>query len=253
MDKWFYAEGTERKGPVSAEELADITQKGQLGPESYIWKKGLEGWVRLKTVPEFASFLINSSKTPALKKGVDWQNISHDKPLVTIKIGKDRGLAEEQEYGPYPIAMIIKLFKEKRINAKTMFFIPEMENWDYLANIPIYESLFGEKAPVLAEDDRRRAVRKPFVAKMFLTDSKEIFEGVCRDVSVGGMQVLVAGRPGKVGQTVSINVHPDNGQNSFAASGTIVRFLDGDSGLSLRFDTLNEEAHKAIESYLSGS
>ena len=81
MDKWFYAEGSERKGPVSAEELIAIIKNGQIGPESYVWKKGYEGWVKLKTVSEFSVAESKSPVAQTVHKGPDWQNIQMDRPL----------------------------------------------------------------------------------------------------------------------------------------------------------------------------
>jgi hypothetical protein len=53
---WYYAQGSERKGPVDE---AALLQMGVLEPGTLVWKAGMSGWVPARTVPELA---------PALKR-----------------------------------------------------------------------------------------------------------------------------------------------------------------------------------------
>ena len=92
--------------------------------------------------------------------------------------------------------------------------------------------------------------RKPFVARMLFHDNSEVYEGACRDISVGGMQILVSDFPGEVGEEIALNVHPENGEYCFVAAGKIVRFLDGKQGFSFRFTELSDDAKKVIENYV---
>ena len=86
---------------------------------------------------------------------------------------------------------------------------------------------------------------------MFFHNESVVYEGICRDISVGGLQVLVDGFPGNIGDEISLNVHPENTDYNFVASGKVVRILEGDQGFSLRFIQLSDEATNAIEDYLS--
>ena len=65
-----------------------------------------------------------------------------------------------------------------------------------------------------------------------------------------GMQVLVSDFPAKQGDRITLNVHPENSQSGFVASGKITRLLNGGQGFSLRFIGLSPEAQKAITSYI---
>ncbi|MBL7665025.1 MAG: PilZ domain-containing protein [Bacteriovoracaceae bacterium] len=103
----------------------------------------------------------------------------------------------------------------------------------------------------MADSDRRSAARKPFVARMFFHDNNQLYEGICRDISIGGMQVLVADYPGNVGDEISLNVHPENSEQHFVASGKIVRMLDKGQGFSFRFTVIETDAIKAIQKYIS--
>jgi hypothetical protein len=64
------------------------------------------------------------------------------------------------------------------------------------------------------------------------------------------MQILVDDFQGQAGDKITINVHPENSDYHFAASGVVVRILEGNSGFSFRFQGLSDEAKKAIEKYI---
>jgi c-di-GMP-binding flagellar brake protein YcgR len=104
--------------------------------------------------------------------------------------------------------------------------------------------------PVIKESDRRTTVRKPFVARLLIQNNQSIFEGICRDISIGGMQVLLDNFQAKAGDKITINVHPENSEYHFTASGVVVRTLEGNAGFSFRFQGLNDEAKRSIERYL---
>jgi c-di-GMP-binding flagellar brake protein YcgR len=64
------------------------------------------------------------------------------------------------------------------------------------------------------------------------------------------MQILVDNFKGHAGDKITINVHPENSDYHFTASGLVVRILEGNSGFSFRFHALSEEAKRAIEKYI---
>ena len=41
---WFYAEGSQQKGPVSEYDLAGLVRQGVVKPEMLIWREGLPDW-----------------------------------------------------------------------------------------------------------------------------------------------------------------------------------------------------------------
>ncbi len=263
---WYYVENNDRVGPIEESELVELIQNGSLVDESYIWRKGFDNWMPLIEVEELQSCLSAGPDKPSFdslppqveddedgefeEQFFDWSQLGMDQQVASIKIGSDRGCAEI-EYGPFSLNMLGKLYREKRINAKTLIFAPGMDNWVIFADIPMFEELTSELPPVLDDSDRRLDIRKPFVARLLFHDSSDVYEGVCRDISVGGMQILVADAPVKVHDQVSLNVHPDNREYCFVAKGQVVRVLDGNQGFSLRFLDLTVEAENAIQSYVS--
>ena len=48
---WYYAVGSERRGPVEESALLDM---GVLNPGTLVWKAGLSGWVAASSIPELA-------------------------------------------------------------------------------------------------------------------------------------------------------------------------------------------------------
>ncbi len=236
-ETWFYVEGDKKVGPVEGDKVKDLFHRGVLNEHTYVWRRGLENWIKLKDAKE-----LNESKPT-----MDLKSISpHDKIFV-IKIGQDRG-AQEIEYGPFSLETLKKLAEEKRINTKTYIFTPGMDDWEMIGLTDIEDVVFGVSAEEKIE--RRQSKRRPFVARLFFHDNDQVYEGVCRDVSLGGLQVLIQDFPAQVGDNISMNVHPENNDFCFTASGKIVRFLEGGQGFSLRFDNLDDAATEAINKYI---
>ncbi len=272
-DVWYYVQGNERVGPVDYSELEQLYSDGTINDDSYVWTKGFDNWKVLNTVDELSGLMNPEASSqdeleeipsmmgqengeeeiefPERIEALDLTQIGEDEKVFTIKVGVDRG-GEEAEYGPFSLGQLKKAYEQKRINEKTYIFTPGMENWVFLGDFDLYQSITGDVPPEIDEQERRRAVRKPFIARMFFHNNTTVFEGICRDISVGGLQILVSGFPAKVGEKVSMNVHPDNSDHCFTASGVVVRKLEGDTGFSLRFDDLSETAKSAISSYIHG-
>ncbi len=45
MVEWYYLGGDQQIGPVESQELRRLAEAGQITPETYIWKTGLQDWV----------------------------------------------------------------------------------------------------------------------------------------------------------------------------------------------------------------
>ncbi|MCB9063305.1 MAG: DUF4339 domain-containing protein [Halobacteriovoraceae bacterium] len=260
---WYYVEGKDRVGPVSQAELADLFKQNKLKLNSYIWRNGFTDWKKARDVEEICELFIEVEGDTSPKKvsqipetiidrQFSWDTVEKDHKIFSIKIGKDRG-HPDTEYGPFSLEELKKLFDQKRINEKTYIFSPGMENWVFLGDIDIYDTFFSNVPPIINEEDRRGNLRRPFVARMFFHDTKKVYEGICRDISIGGLQVLVSDFPVHVQETIAINVHPENTDYHFVADGEIVRILDGNQGFALRFKDLGNEATSAIKKYLSNT
>ncbi|AYF45555.1 MULTISPECIES: GYF domain-containing protein [unclassified Halobacteriovorax] len=265
MAQWYYVEKGERVGPVENSEIENLFNSGKLNAESYVWTKGYDNWKHISEATELG-YLLNEKVEDALPPELDmppviddqnvvlysWDDLKEDEKIITIKIGQDRGVDEEVEYGPFSIIDLQRAYQQNRINEKTLAYIPGENEWSYIANTPIAKKIFGKAPPLITEsdDERRESRRKPFVARMFFHDSQQVFEGVCRDISVGGMQVLVSNFPFNVGDEITLNVHPENSNYHFVASGLVVRHLRDNQGFALRFVNLSDEAEDSIQKYV---
>jgi hypothetical protein len=255
-EKWYYVDNGERQGPVDIDVVVGLYQDNKLTENDYVWVKGFEDWTKIKDVDEIQSLLggggaASSAGMPMIPEDLDLIALDQEDQSLFIKVGSDRG-GSDNEYGPYTLSMLKRLYNENRINGKTLIFKPGTSGWLPMGEVKGFQDVFEDVPPVIEEVDRRSAQRKPFVARMLFSTHNQLFEGICRDISMGGMQVLVNGYPGSTGDVLSLNVHPDNDAHHFVASGEIVRLLDGGQGFSFQFTELNEEAREAIQNYING-
>jgi hypothetical protein len=258
-ESWYYVLKGQRTGPVDASVIASLVQGHELRPDDYVWKKGFENWRKIKDVPEITDLKAAAPVPPAPPKmnapaavsdSFRLSSLDSEEKSIYVRIGVDRG-GSPSEYGPYSLTLVKRLYDENRINGRTQFFVRgHLQEWMFLADLNDFEEVFHDMPPVIQETERRRWVRKPLLARLFVQNNKKVFEGVCRDISVGGMQILTDTFPGRAGDKISINVHPDNSEYHFTAAGTVVRLLEGNQGFSFRFDPLQMEAQKAIEKYI---
>lgn len=256
-DNWYYVQKGNRHGPVAAEVIEKMITDQDLKADDFVWKKGFDNWKKIKDVSELQTQSVVPEPEPfvvppqikEISKERSFKDLSEDERVIYVRIGADRGGAPT-EYGPYNIKQVKQLFKENRINGKTSVFIKGSQDYKLLADYPEYQELFEEVPPVIKESERRVSTRKPFIARLFIQNNKNLYEGICRDISVGGMQILVDNFKGQSGDKITINVHPENSDYHFTASGVVVRILEGNSGFSFRFQGLSDEAKRSIEKYL---
>lgn len=249
-DKWYYVDSSgDRQGPIELSELQGLISNETISKEGFIWKKGMADWTKVKDVEEVNAEPVEDFPD-VISQDYNLAELAGSENCIFIKIGTDRGGASV-EYGPYSLDVIKKLFKENRINAKTFVFLKGMADWMILADFKDYSEVFEGVPPVIEETERRASKRRPFVARMFFESDKQVYVGICRDVSIGGMQILVDHIPAPIGNKISINVHPENTDHHFVADGEVVRHLDGGQGFSFRFVGLKSDAREAIEKYLS--
>ena len=251
-DIWYYVQGDKSVGPVSKEKMGSLFADGTLKKESYVWRKEFDNWKKVSEVEEFQSvFEVPKPSLPNAPGGKSsvW-DVGEEDQVITIKVGHDRG-ADEAEFGPYTLKQLRRAFQENRINGKTFVFVPGAENWVFLADTPLFGRITNDMPPIIEDGERRMAQRRPFVARLLFHDESKVYEGICRDISVGGLQILVSGFHSKVGETIKMNVHPDNGETCFSATGKVVRVLSGNQGVSLKFEGLDEQSRSLIHKYIN--
>lgn len=46
---WYYAQGGEQRGPVSEEDLSTLVRRGEVGPDTLVWRDGMEQWAAARS------------------------------------------------------------------------------------------------------------------------------------------------------------------------------------------------------------
>lgn len=254
-EKWFYVQGSEKVGPVSKGEMEELFKRGGILKDSYVWTSGMENWTILEEVNDF-SHLFSERNPPEIpvnspKKKFDWNNINEKAPIFSLKIGPDRGVEEKILDQWFSLEQIIKFAAEKRINEKTLVMALGLDEFTPLGEVPLREKIFpGLKVEDFKPIERRQSERMPILARIFFENNQKFMEGICINLSEGGMKVLTNDFPGVVGSEISLNVHIESPKHSFVANGTIVYVAEDKSGFSFKFKDLSQESKSTIRAIL---
>jgi hypothetical protein len=299
-EKYFLAVRGKAVGPLTAHEVHERIEKGEVGLLHYVWREGLTDWKRVCDEREFA-ILIPQKPTTA--------SIGHIKSRLEGRKAAEPSSPDSKnhyiyfnrsQYGPFSKTELEHVIKTGKVSANAYLWIPGWPNWRRLSELAEWAAHFpppppssrvareepsvrilgkktkkGGKARKSGEDtltseksigarvktsagedasEKRGGPRRPLVARLFLHNDKDVIIAVCRDISVGGMQVLTDRVPGPVGTMIKLNVSPGDPSRvkGFVAEGEIVRVLEDGRGFSFRFRKITDEARRTIESYIRG-
>lgn len=267
-DGWYVARGQDYEGPFAAELVVERLRRGELNWMQFAWRRGMASWSRFCDLPEFRDA---APAAPARPPAVAEAGRAAE-PAKSGKQGDEVQWFlhwEGSQQGPYRQGEVEDLLRTGKVSVRAHAWKSGMSGWVRLGKVRAFEEIVGTlervKPPEMKKKtepvERRTAPRKPLVARLFFSDQKEVFEGLCRDVSLGGMQVLTAHLPGEPGTRLRLNINPNPGKVSgkkprflepFVAEGIVVRILEDQRGFSFRFERLQPEARKAIEAWIAG-
>lgn len=270
--KWYTVVNSRPVGPLSAKEIVQRIQAGELNFASHLWKEGLSGWTRIYDVIDFKP-LLPTEPSPTLIAEIQRSTQAAPPPLAPKQKEELRTwylYIDEANYGPISDLEVQSLLDAGRIAPTTFMWQKGFTDWMQMKDIETWARRLASPAPsrlpppaanpfaavsapapaAAAPADKRHAPRKPFETKILLTDGKEVGWAICRDISVGGMQVLMDHAPGPAGTALKLNVNPQGNIPGFACEGSIVRILEDGRGFSFRFSSLTEAARSAIERYI---
>jgi hypothetical protein len=253
--KWYTVLNARPVGPLSAKEIVQRIQANELNFASHVWKEGFTGWTRIYDVIDFKP-LLPSEPSPSLIGEIQKSTQVSPPPLAPVQKQELRTwyvYLDESNYGPISDSEVVTLIQAGRITPATYMWQKGFADWQVAKDIHNWsKALEGGASPAAVKAlDKRAAPRKPFETKILLTDGKEVGWAICRDISVGGMQVLMDHAPGPAGTDLKLNVNAQGNVPGFACEGTIVRILEDGRGFSFRFKTLSPEARAAIEKYIT--
>jgi len=253
--KWYSVVNARPVGPLSAKEIVQRIQAHELNFASHVWKEGFTKWTRIYDVIDFKP-LMPAEPSLALIAEIQKSTQASPPPLAPQQKEALRTwyiYLDEQNYGPISDPEVVGLIQSGRITPSTFLWQKGFKDWLPAKDVPAWASAVSAKpapAAAAAARDKRSAPRKPFETKILLTDGKEVGWAICRDISVGGMQVLMDSSPGPAGTVLKLNVNAQGSVPGFACEGTVVRILEDGRGFSFRFSALTADAKAAIEKYI---
>lgn len=262
--QWFATVDDQLVGPISSKDIVEQIRAGGLNFSSFVWKKTLSGWTRLYEIEDFHCLMVAAPKADLLEEAKKRSSSAPAKKAAASPAPAAEAKEEprewfvylqETQYGPFAKSEVQVLIQAKRVTPTTYIWKKGFADWQLANTVAEWKDTFAPPARAEKEaaksSDKRIAPRKPFEAKIILTDGKEVGWAVCRDISVGGMQLLMDHAPGAVGTVLRLNVSSIGDIPSFACEGSIVRVLEDGRGFSFRFANLPTQARQAIEKYIS--
>jgi hypothetical protein len=250
LPEFFLAQGELPIGPFRASEIYHRLQAREISWVDYCYREKEDQWIRLCDHPVFQKLQPVPPPKPVLKKVVPPPSPLHrlpPEPRWFLHQG-------EVQTGPYPESEIKRWIQTGQVRSDAFVWQDSLSDWQPINTVPAFQGLFGVHSESLegVSPEKRGHPRKPLTAKIYLTNQREVLSGLCRDISVGGMQVLTDPLPGRSGDEIHLNVLPpkDSGLSSFAARGIIVRILEDQRGFSFRFTDISTEAVRAIKQYI---
>jgi hypothetical protein len=259
---WFVALDAQKWiGPMSATEVVTKISKGEITWAHFgwrkDWRKDQNGWVRLCDIAAFKGAVPLAPQAPALPS--DSGQVA---PPPVPRSAQWFLFYSDSQFGPFSEDEVHRFLRIGKIHGQVHAWTEGMKGWEKLKGISqfsesVEESVAArlEKTPPKKPAERRQAPRFPLIARSMMTADGKIYSGMCRDVSIGGMQLLTAEVPGPVGTRIKLNISPPPGADDtiqpFVAEGVIVRELEDGKGFSFRFEKLPAEGKKAIETYVA--
>lgn len=264
--QWYIAAGERWIGPLTASDIYERILSNQITWAHFIWKKGQPAWKRICEVKDFQAAVpsqpakgvqkeVKESTKPTIRQAGSRKIAAPAAPKNPVQEVKNWFLYyNNSQYGPFSQLEIQHFLKSSRIHPQTHGWKEGMKSWERLDRIPEFQIQGPKARQETFQTDQRSTPRRPLVAKILMADEQSVIVGVCRDISVGGLQVLTERIPANVGARLKMNISPstnDSGKpiEPFVAEGTIVRILEDGRGFSFRFDKLTEKARQSIELY----
>ncbi|OFZ80805.1 MAG: hypothetical protein A2583_08385 [Bdellovibrionales bacterium RIFOXYD1_FULL_53_11] len=254
---WYIAVGERWLGPLAAEDVYERIMQHQITWAHYIWRESQGEWKRICDVPVFKAALPSKPAREKLPPKPPSSDRSEERSWFLYY--------NDSQFGPFSTSEVERYLQTGKIHGKIHVWRDGMSEWKRLETVKEFAVKKAQIKPARrtaqppppqsTARDKREMPRKPLVARIMFAKDDRIAVAICRDVSVGGMQVLTDLVPGKAGDRIKLNVTPpgdDRGGNikPFVAEGVIVRILDDGRGFSFRFGKLPDEARRAIEDYI---
>lgn len=297
--QWYLAVSEKWVGPMTAQDVYEKILKQEISWAHFVWRKGQANWQRICDVPTFQAAVPGQPKgMPSQTPGASTAGAAKAAKKEAASTWQEANKRiwflyyNDSQFGPFTEEEIRRFLNLGKIHGRVHAWKEGMNGWNRIEKIGGFEIEISEadrirqekkagkadvkapKAPSNGEEsdpapqakykDQRKTPRRPLLARIVLAHQDEVIVGVCRDVSIGGMQVLTAKIPGLPGSRIKLNVSPAGdaapanpkskkkaGLKPFVAEGMIVRLLEDGRGFSFRFEKLPPESKEVIEKYIA--
>lgn len=269
--KWYVALEDRWIGPMAAAEVVEKIQRQEITWVHYVWKNGQTDWKRICDLKEFQIFQphqppksmkieVKSAAAPTIRKASGGRGAasvpSRIAPKMPPKIPGEKTWYlhyNDSQFGPFSTDEVSRYLRIGKLHGGVFCWKEGLKDWSRLKDLPEFEAAVEESARApKKKEDQRKGPRRPMVARILLANQDSVIVGVCRDISIGGMQVLTDRIPGQSGSRIKMNVSPGkDGIKPFVAEGVIVRILEDGLGFSFRFEKLSDDAKRSIAQYIA--
>lgn len=288
--QWYIAIAGQPVGPLTATDVYQRVLNGEISWADFVWKPGQSGWERICEIKVFKAAVPPVPGREVLKEAREAAKPAAKS--VTPPTRKPSARKAEEEAAPEPVRNWFLYFNDSqhgpvsdaelehalgigKINARVHAWKEGMSDWERIEKLPEFRDAVArlKTAPVKragppprpdrkepARIENRSSPRRPLVARILMASQKAgggaVGVAMCRDISVGGLQILTDQIPGEVGARVKMNVSATGAGSKiepFVAEGVIVRLLEDGRGFSFRFEKLSDAARRSIESYIANA
>lgn len=283
--QWFVALDDKPMGPMSAKEIYEKILVQDLSWTHLVWRAGMKEWLRVCEVEIFQGVLpkgkVPEKNSPVAASASRAAKIPPPAPQVHVKSWFL--YFNESQFGPFTADDVDRALRIGKIHGRVFIWKEGFANWKRLDDVREFEEAVAvsrkvrgptdaaksdsaQKIQAERRQEKRTHPRKPLIARIVLAHQDRVIVGMCRDISVGGMQVLTELIPEPVGSRIRLNVSPADGKlKPFVAEGIIVRTFNtpgipghldsrGEGcGFSFRFEKLSKDTKDAIEAFITHS
>jgi hypothetical protein len=162
---------------------------------------------------------------------------------------------ETEDFGPYSLRDIKRLYKENRIDGKSFIFHSSMDNWKILADFHDFEEVFGEEAPEIDAINRRVLTRKEIDEQVKVIKPGAVILGHCTDLSMLAIKIFVqneAAEEFELDEEVELEILGTH-FNSAKFKCKVMRLFDSngdETALTIKFVDLNDHQRNLLSNFI---
>ncbi len=176
MEAWYYVEDGASKGPFSKDDFLNRIVSGDLGPDTYVWTRGMKEWTRLKSTPLYQESepaeMPAEPETAAASSTNAFTDTSTPQSTQTSMSGSyssttetygDSSQAQEwyyavngRSYGPFSETVMIGYIRQGILDGESLVWKSNFEDWRNLSATELRAYLPAQStAPRRSQPDLR--------------------------------------------------------------------------------------------------